>query len=376
MTATTGKTTSGTATAGRTTTARGTTTSTPDTATTAHEQSSGAGRTAADVLDQERTDDTFEELTATLRPELVAHCYRMLGSASEAEDLVQETYLRAWKAFHSFEGRSSVRTWMYTIATNTCLTALKRGARRPLPTGLGQPPGDPRVPVVEDRSRDWLEPLPERVVWGDAQPDPAEAAVASEGVQLAVVAALQDLPPRQRAVLVLREVLQLSAAETAQALDCSVASVNSALQRARATIGEGASQAGRRVSELSEADRAVFDRFCAAFEAYDVPAVVELLSDRATWQMPPFDRYYVGPEAIGTLISTQCPATAPRDLLMVPTIANGQPSVGMYFRGQDGVHRPFQLCVVDILDGQVTAVAGFFSPEAFAQAGLPGELTG
>lgn len=319
-------------------------------------------------------DDAFAELTAGLRPELLAHCYRMMGSASEAEDLVQETYLRAWKAFHSFEGRSSVRTWMYTIATNTCLTALRKGARRPLPTGLGQPPGDPRTPVVEDRTRDWLEPLPDRLVWGEATPDPAERAVAHEGVQLAIVAALQDLPPRQRAALVLRDVLALSAAETAEALDCSVASANSALQRARAAVGEGMPRAGRRISELSASDREVFDRFCTAFEAYDVPAVVALMADRSTWQMPPFDRYYVGPQAIGALISTQCPAQAPKDLLMVPTVANAQPAAGMYFRSEDGIHRPFQLCVLDITDGVVEAVCGFFSPEAFAQAGLPAEL--
>lgn len=320
------------------------------------------------------TDGTFEELTAPLRGELLAHCYRMLGSAGEAEDMVQETYLRAWKAFHSFEGRSSVRTWMYTIATNTCLTALKRQSRRPLPSGLGQPPGDPRVPVVEDRSRDWLEPLPDRLVWGEAQPDPADAAVASEGVQLAVVAALQDLPPRQRAALVLRDVLQLSAAETAEALGCSVAAANSALQRARATLGDGVSRAGRRVHELTEDERAVFAAFCEAFERYDVPAVVAVMADQAQWQMPPFDRYYLGRQAIADLISTQCPASGPRDLLMLPTVSNGQPAAGMYFRGEDGVHRPFQLVVLDIVDGVVTSVVGFFSEEAFAQAGLPAEV--
>jgi RNA polymerase sigma-70 factor, ECF subfamily len=318
----------------------------------------------------------FEELTAGLRPELLAHCYRMLGSAGEAEDMVQETYLRAWRAFHSFEGRSSVRTWMYTIATNTCLTALRRTSRRPLPSGLGQPPGDPRTPVVRDDHRSWLEPLPEAMVWGNAAPDPGEAAVLHDGVRLAVVAALQELPPRQRAALVLRDVLQLTAAETAQALGCSVAAANSALQRARATIGEGAGQAGRRVGELTAADRAVFERFCAAFDRYDVPAVVAAMTDRSTWQMPPFDRFYLGGDAIATLISTQCPATAPGDLRMVPTVANGQPAAGMYLRGPDGVHRPFQLVVVDVTDGAVTGVVGFFDELAFARAGLPAELAG
>ncbi|ANS79576.1 RNA polymerase sigma-70 factor, ECF subfamily [Serinicoccus hydrothermalis] len=318
----------------------------------------------------------FEESTAPLRGELIAHCYRMLGSASEAEDLVQETYLRAWKAYHRFEGRSSVRTWMYTIATNACLTALKQQGRRPLPSGLGGPPGDPREPVVEDRSRDWLEPLPDQLVWGrDAVPvDPAEATEAAEATQLAFVAALQDLPPLQRAVLVLREVLQLSAAETASVLETTVASVNSALQRSRATIGEGLSRAGRRVDELTPADRAVFAAFCEAFERHDIPAVVAVMTDQATWQMPPFDRYYLGPADIAALVEHQCPAKVAGDLRMVPVVANGQPAVGMYLRGPDGAYRRFQLCVVDLRDGEIHGVVGFFDGSAFEHAGLPEDL--
>ena len=315
----------------------------------------------------------FEEVTAPLRGEIIAHCYRLLGSAGEAEDLVQETYLRAWRSYDRFEGRSSVRTWMYTIATNSCLTALKGQARRPLPSGLGQPPGDPRTAVVEDRSRDWLEPLPDRVVWGRdaATVDPAQAAEATESTQLAFVAALQELPALQRAVLVLRDVLQLSAAETAQVLDTTVASVNSALQRSRATIGDGLERSGRRVSELTQAERDVFAAFCEAFERYDVPAVVGVMTAQAVWQMPPFDRYYVGPQDIAALIGTQCPASRPRDLRMVPTVANGQPAAGMYLRHEDGGYRAFQLCVVDLQEGRVTGVVGFFSEDAFTRAGLP-----
>lgn len=322
----------------------------------------------------ERTD--FEAATAPLRGELLAHCYRLLGSAHEAEDLVQETYLRAWKAFHRFEGRSSVRTWMYTIATNTCLTALRAQGRRPLPSGLGQPPGDPSVPVVEDRSVPWLEPLPDQLVWGQGstRPDPAEAAVAVEGVELAFVAALQDLPPLQRAVLVLREVLQLSAAETAGVLGTTVPAVNSALQRARATIGEGASSVGRRADELDARERHLFAEFCAAFERYDIPAVVALMAEQSTWQMPPFDQHYVGREDIAALIGGQCPASGPADLRMVPTVSNGQPAAGMYLRDERGTYRPFQLCVVDVVEGEITQVVGFFDPGAFAQAGLPAEL--
>lgn len=319
----------------------------------------------------------FEQVTAPLRGELIAHCYRMMGSANEAEDLVQETYLRAWRAFHGFEGRSSVRTWMYTIATNACLTALRQQGRRPLPTGLGQPPGDPSVPVVEDRSRDWLEPLPDQLVWGDAAApvDPAEIVVETEGVQLAFVAALQELPPLQRAVLVLRDVLRLSAAETAEVLETSVPSANSALQRARATVGDGLSQAGRRVGELTPADREVFAAFCDAFERYDVPAVVGVMTDQAVWQMPPFDQYYLGRDDIATLIGTQCPAKHSGDLRMLPTSCNGQPAAAMYYRGEDGVHRAFQLCVVDLdVDGGIRAVTGFFDDDAFRHAGLPLQL--
>lgn len=319
---------------------------------------------------------SFEELTAPYRRELMAHCYRLLGSATEAEDMVQETYLRAWRSFRSFEGRSSLRTWMYTIATNTCLTALRKESRRPLPTGLGQPAGDPTTPVAEDRSRAWLEPLPDRMLWGEGStaPDPEEAALVSDGLQLAVVAALQELPPRQRAVLVLREVLGLSAAETALALDTTVASVNSALQRARATIGDGLPEGGRRQAELSERERALVTELCDAFERYDIAAVVRTMSDQATWQMPPFDRYYVGRTDIASLIGHQCPAKAPLDLRMVPTTCNGQPAAGMYLRGEDGVHRPFQLCVIDVVDGEVSSVVGFFEPHLFELAGLPAEL--
>ncbi|MFX0539907.1 sigma-70 family RNA polymerase sigma factor [Ornithinimicrobium sp. Y1847] len=334
----------------------------------------------------------FEKATGPLRGELIAHCYRMLGSANEAEDLVQETYLRAWRAFHSFEGRSSVRTWMYSIATNSCLTALRQQSRRPLPSGLGQPPGDPHEPVQEDRSIPWLEPLPDRLVFGQgsASQDPADAVVCTEGVQLAVAAALQDLPPRQRAVLVLREVLQLSAAETARVLECTVASANSALQRARATIGDGLPEAGRRVSELSEREREVFAELCDAFERYDVPAVVGVMTEQATWQMPPFDRFYVGRADIAALIGTQCPASGPADFRILPIFCNGQPSMAMYLRDhdhdhdhdhdqdqdQDVIYRAFQVCVVDVAQDQVQGVVGFFDPAVFAQAGLPEVLVG
>ncbi|WP_425310402.1 RNA polymerase subunit sigma-70 [Ammonicoccus fulvus] len=187
----------------------------------------------------------FEQATARLRPELIAHCYRMLGSLSDAEDQVQETYLRAWRAYHSFEGRSSVRTWMYRIATNVCINAARAASRRVLPTGLGQPAGDPDAPIEARHDESWLEPLPDAVLWGRAQPEPGEAVAAREGVGLAAVAVLQDLPPNQRATLVLRDVLQFSAGEAAEILGVGVTAVNSALQRARASVGDGLTVEGR-----------------------------------------------------------------------------------------------------------------------------------
>lgn len=319
-------------------------------------------------------DTDFERQTGPLRPELLAHCYRMLGSVHEAEDQVQETYLRAWKAFHSFEGRSSVRTWMYRIATNTCLTALETSARRPLPTRLGSPPGDPRATIAEDRTTPWLEPLPDAVLWGSGPVDPSSNAVAREGIGLAMVAALQELPPRQRATLVLREVLEFSAGETAEILDMTEPAANSALQRARATVGDGLRADGRRASDLDEHEQEVWREFCTAFDRYDVPAAVSVLAKDAAWEMPPFDRWYSGRDDIAALVGVQCPARAPGDLAMVPTVVNGLPGAGMYLRDESGVHRPFQLVVLQIHGGEITHVVGFFDDRLFVKAGLPSSL--
>ncbi|GAB11483.1 RNA polymerase ECF-type sigma factor SigG [Gordonia araii NBRC 100433] len=318
-------------------------------------------------------DQAFEAATVAMRAELLAHCYRMLGSATDAEDVVQEVYLRAWKAFHRFEGRSSVRTWMYQIATNTCLTALDGRARRPLPTGLGTDASDPKVPVVADNETLWLQPLPDRALG-----DPADVATRRESIGLAMVAAMQELPPRQRAALILRDVLAFSAAETADLLDMTVASANSALARARKTLGDGAIPEGRRAAELTDDERRVWDEFCAAFERHDIDGVVGLLADEAVWEMPPFPGWYVGAEEIGTLTLTQCPAQHAGDIKMIPTTCNGLPAAGMYMRAVDDdgrdVWRPFQLDVISIVDGKVAHVGAFFEPELFRLAGLPGSI--
>lgn len=319
------------------------------------------------------TEPDFETQTAPLRTELLAHCYRMMGSAVEAEDAVQETYLRAWRAFHGFEGRSSVRTWMYRIATNTCLNALGSASRRVLPQGLGGPPGDPSAPLNQRMDEAWLEPLPESMMWTEAAPTPEEELLARENITIAWTTALQNLPPNQRAVLLLREVLQLSAEETAETLGTTVASVNSALQRCRATIGSGLADdasPGREVEERAVA------AFIDAFERHDFDAVVASLAEDVTWQMPPFDRWYAGAEASAVLSWTHCPAEGPGDLRYLPARANGQPAVGMYLRkGRDYEAFQFQVLHVDA-DGRIDDVVGWFEPHLFRLAGLPQVIPG
>ncbi|KJR07362.1 RNA polymerase factor sigma-70 [Gordonia sihwensis] len=313
-------------------------------------------------------DREFEEATSALRAELLVHCYHMLGSATDAEDVLQEVYLRAWRAFHRFEGRSSVRTWMYKIATNTCLNALEGAARRPLPTGLGTESSDPREPVIANDEILWLQPLPD-----GALGDPASQVSARESVGLAMVAAMQDLPARQRAALIMRDVLAFSAAETAEALDMTVAAANSALSRARKTVGEGTRRDGRRAAELTEHEKQVWDAFCTAFERHDIPGVVEVLAADAIWEMPPFPGWYLGAAEIGVLTSTQCPAAQPGDIKMVKTTCNGMPAAGMYMRDGE-VWRRFQIDVLTIVDGEVAHVGAFFEPELFTLARLPETL--
>ncbi|HET9646945.1 MAG TPA: sigma-70 family RNA polymerase sigma factor [Microlunatus sp.] len=321
------------------------------------------------VLDAE---STFQQLVEPLRGELTAHCYRMMGSVHDAEDLVQETYLRAWRSFHGFEQRSSVRTWMYRIATNACLTALEGRSRRPMPTGLGQPASDPRGVLDSRPEVGWLEPLPDAVVWGRPSDDPADQVVSRESVRLAFVAALQHLTPLQRAVLVFRDVLAWPASEVAEALDISVAAANSALQRARAHV---ATMTPQEAPLDDEHARRLLDRYVAAFERYDVAQIVSLLTEDATWEMPPYTGWYQGAETIGALIASNCPAQRSGDMRMVPTSANGQPAYAMYMRDLDGVHRAFQLQVLSLRAGRVAHVSAFFDTTLFAVFGLPGELS-
>jgi RNA polymerase sigma-70 factor (ECF subfamily) len=317
------------------------------------------------------SDADFATHAEPYRRELLAHCYRMTGSLHDAEDLVQETLLRAWKAYDRFEGKSSMRTWLHRIATNTCLTALQSRQRRPLPTGLGGPSSDPAAELVERREVPWLEPLPELT---DDPADPSVIIGSRESVRLAFVAALQHLSPRQRAVLLLRDVLQWKAAEVAGAIGTSTAAVNSLLQRARTQLDTVQPSSDDRLTPPDSAEaQDLLDRYIAAFESYDIDRLVELFTAEAIWEMPPYTGWYRGTRDIATLIHQQCPAEHPGDMRLLPLVANGQPGAAMYMRAGD-VHVPFQLHVLDISNDRVSHVVAFLDDTLFAKFGLPEAL--
>ncbi|WP_419997037.1 sigma-70 family RNA polymerase sigma factor [Streptomyces boninensis] len=323
--------------------------------------------------------EDFPQAADPFRRELLAHCYRMLGSVHDAEDLVQETYLRAWKAYDRFEGRSSLRTWLHTIATRACLTALESRGKRPLPTGLGAPAANPSEQVVADGEVPWLEPMPDSMMGGAGggdSTDPASIVGSRESIRLAFIAALQYLPPKQRAVLILRDVLKWKAAEVAELLDTSTASVNSALQRAHAQIAKMAPQEDAVNEPTDAAQREVLNKWVDAFERKDVKLLTQLFTEDAVWEMPPFPGWYQGPEAIGTLIEYQCPA-GPGDMRLRVSSANGQLAFGLYLRnkGETGEFRPWQYQVLELDEaGLVTHCAAFFDARLFTDAGLPATL--
>jgi RNA polymerase sigma-70 factor (ECF subfamily) len=314
----------------------------------------------------------FPQVTDPYRRELLAHCYRMTGSVHDAEDLVQETYLRAWRAYHRFEGRSSVRTWLYRIATNVCLTALEGRDRRPLPAGLGAPSSEAGAPLEENGEIPWLEPVPDTLLDAGTAADPLAVVTDRDTIRLAFVAALQHLPARQRAVLILRDVLRWKAAEVAEALETTTASVNSALQRAHATL-EKAHLTEDTVAEPTPEQKEMLDRYVQAFWEKDVEAIVAMLTHDAIWEMPPFTGWYQGSENIGRLIDTQCPGGV-HDMRMLATRANGQPAFGLYMRGPDGTFTPFHLQVLTIAADGVEHVGAFFDESLFGLFGLPASL--
>jgi RNA polymerase sigma-70 factor, ECF subfamily len=320
-------------------------------------------------------EEDFQTRAEPYRRELLAHCYRMLGSVHDAEDLVQETYLRAWRAYDRFEERSSLRTWLYRIATNTCLNALEGRVRRPMPSGLGGP-AEPGAELAVSEDVPWLEPVPDTLVGAEAA-DPAAIVTARASIRLALITMLQHLPPRQRAVLVMRDVLSWRAAEVAELLGTTTVAVNSMLQRARAQMGELGTDEDAVPEPPSPAQRELLERYMAAFENHDFGSLIELFTADAVWEMPPFTSWFRTPEFIVSAISQQCPAAQPGDLKLVPICANGQPAFGVYLL-DEGVYRAFQLQVVNVtgpLDAPaVDHVAVFFDPSLFAIFGLPGSL--
>ncbi|MBT0769347.1 sigma-70 family RNA polymerase sigma factor [Kineosporia sp. J2-2] len=321
------------------------------------------------------------------RTELTAYAYRMLGSAFEAEDAVQEAMIRAWRGLDRFEGRSALRSWMYRITTNVCLDMLKGRERRALPMDLGPSQKTAEVVLGEPLGEaTWIQPIPDgRVLEGTT--DPAEAAVRRETVQLAFIALLQNLPPRQRVVLILREVLQWRASEVAELLDTSVASVNSALQRARATLATDGSTpeeamaratAGARAGSLADGSAegesaALLQRYLEVFENYDMEGLVALLHEDATMSMPPLDLWLSGPQEIVAWMTG--PGHECRGSRLVPTSANGMPAFGQYRVAADGGWSPWSLQVLQVVHGQITEMTTFLStPMLFPYFGLPDRL--
>jgi RNA polymerase sigma-70 factor (ECF subfamily) len=294
----------------------------------------------------------------------------MLGSASEAEDAVQDTLLRAWRAFDRFEGRSALRSWLYRIATNVCLDMLNGRQRRALPMDLGPatPVEAPNLAQLPEAT--WITPIPDgRVVSDDA--DPADLAVARESLRLALIAALQHLPPRQRAVLILRDVLRWKATEVAELLDTSDASVNSALQRARATLADSDLSATESFEPVDDAQRDLLSRYVDAFERYDVDSLTSLLHEDATQSMPPYEMWLQGRDEIFRWWTG--PGIGCRGSRLVPTVANGRPAFGQYKpSGPGGRHEPWALQVLEIRDGQIVEFGFFLDTEQlFPIFGLP-----
>ncbi|MCT4357782.1 sigma-70 family RNA polymerase sigma factor [Streptomyces sp. Je 1-79] len=295
------------------------------------------------------TEDRNSELEK-YRTELTGYCYRMLGSSFEAEDAVQDTMVRAWRSFDSFEGRSSLRSWLYRIATNVCLDSLNAGNRRARPMDLTAATPVAQAQLNARPEITWLEPVPDGRVLPSVA-DPAETAVSRETVRLAFVAALQHLPPKQRAVLILREVLAWKAGEVAELLDTSVASVNSALQRARATIAENEPAASDPADPLDEEQKELLERYVAAFEGYDMKALTALLHEDATMSMPPYDLWLRGhDDIVGWMLGV---GDVCRGSKLVPTVANGSPAFAHYHPDPEGGYSPWALIVLEMRDGKV-----------------------
>jgi RNA polymerase sigma-70 factor (ECF subfamily) len=300
------------------------------------------------------------------RRELTAYCYRMLGSGSEAEDAVQETLVRAWKAADRFEGRSSLRSWLYRIATNVCLDMHRSPQRRARPMELGPSQKADRAVLDERPEETWIQPVADARVL-PAEGDPAALAEVRDSIRLAFVAALQHLPARQRAVLILREVLKWQASEVAELLSTSVASVNSALQRARATLA--AADIERLDTTVDPEHEALLARYVDAFERYDMDALVTLLRDDVVMSMPPFDLWLQGPtEVVAWMLGTGAGCRGSR---LVPIALNGSAGFGSYRQVSPNRWEPWAVQVIEVAGGKIVGHNNFVFPELFAQLGLP-----
>jgi RNA polymerase sigma-70 factor (ECF subfamily) len=327
--------------------------------------------------------DVFADEMEVHRRELTGYCYRMLGSGGEAEDAVQETFLRAWRGRERFEGRATLRAWLYTIATNVCIDMPQRPQRRARPMDLVSP-SSADIATLPDQLPEyaWVQPAPDSRVL-PAHGDPAELAALRESIRLAFITALQHLPPRQRAVLILREVLHWQASEVAELLGSTPASVNSALQRARARLDDVAlgdpgatvdsvlspEESGR---PLDDAEQELVARYVAAFESYDIDSLVSLLRRDATFSMPPISLWLLGPRQVHEWMlgnGIDC-----RGSRLVATRANGGAAFGQYRIDPAGGHRPWALQVVEIYGGQISGIHNYLNTELFEAFGLPAHL--
>jgi RNA polymerase sigma-70 factor (ECF subfamily) len=315
-------------------------------------------------------DQDFTVRTDPFRRELLAHCYRMLGSVHDAEDLLQETLLRAWRAFDRYDpDRAPLRAWLYSIATNACLTALDQRSRRPLPSGLVAPSEDPEQPLLHGEEVPWIQPIPDSMLG-----DPADITISRASLRLAFIAALQYLPARQRAVLILRDVLDWPAADVAGALSTSTAAVNSALQRARARLSEIRPEEDQ-IDPPSDADqRAQVERYAVAFENTDLAALEKLLAADVVLEMPPFATWYAGREHYIRFMARMYTVRGTH-WRMVPTRANGQPGLAAYRRAQDGWYELHTLQVFTVTQAGISGNTAFQDQELFAAFGLPARIT-
>jgi RNA polymerase sigma-70 factor (ECF subfamily) len=328
--------------------------------------------TVAVHTDQVGTGEVRSEDLEQYRRELTGYCYRMMGSAFEAEDAVQETMVRAWRGMDGFEGRSAVRSWLYRIATNVCLDMLRGRQRRARPMELSSGHSADSFEGATLPEHAWVTPIPDaRVVPVDA--DPAEVAAARETIRLAFVTALQHLPARQRAVLILREVLRWQATEVAELLETSVASVNSALQRARATLASrDISEADVHEGDSDAKQQALLARYVDAFERYDIESLVSLLHEDAIMSMPPYNFWLLGPTEMGKWFlgnGSGCEGSR-----LVATAANGCAAFGSYRRDEEGGHMPFALQVIEISGDRIVGHHNFLDTDLFAVFGLPDHL--